>query len=226
MSNPTLDQLLKEARSALSNTHQSLPKENSDSSSVLSKSSVISLLNRYSEKTSGLNENSAISLNKSDSAVNVSFNNEKLASTRSEDPLKNKRRDPTIRPPHKSVQKKDKQETTGPKWFDMKAPQITEEIKRDLHVLKMRNVLDPKRFYKRDSKRSEIPKYFQFGTIIEGPTEFYSARLTRKQRKATIVEELMADSNSRQYYKRKYSEIQKNLQSGGKNFYRKLQKKR
>lgn len=108
----------------------------------------------------------------------------------------------------------------------MEAPVLTEEIKRDLHILKMRNTLDPKRFYKRDTGRAEIPKYFQFGTIIEGPTEFYSARLTKKQRKETIVDELLADSNSRTYFKKKYLEIQSTKQKGGVNFYKKVVRNR
>lgn len=42
----------------------------------------------------------------------------------------------------------------------MPAPEITPEVKRDLQLLKLRNVLDPKRFYKKDSDR-KLPKYFQ-----------------------------------------------------------------
>ena len=52
------------------------------------------------------------------------------------------------------------QNTAGPKWFDMPAPEITPEVKRDLQLLKLRNVLDPKRFYKKDNDR-KLPKYFQ-----------------------------------------------------------------
>ncbi|PVU96927.1 hypothetical protein BB559_002199 [Furculomyces boomerangus] len=129
---------------------------------------------------------------------------------------------------YKSLNQKkmEKKITTGPKWFDMKSPVLTEELKRDLHVLKLRNTLDPKRFYKRNTTTTEIPKYFQVGTIIEGPTEFYSSRLTRKQRMPTIVDELLADSQARNYFKRKYKEIQTKNQSGGKNFARKQKLKR
>lgn len=42
--------------------------------------------------------------------------------------------------------------TKGPGWFNMKAPELTEEAKRDLEVLQMRSVLDPKRHYKNDMK--------------------------------------------------------------------------
>ncbi|CAG8540898.1 6988_t:CDS:2, partial [Scutellospora calospora] len=114
--------------------------------------------------------------------------------------------------PIKKLSRKERQKlreaTTGPGWFDMPKPELTTEIKRDLQVIKLRNVLDPKRFYKKDNSKG-IPKYFQIGTVIEGPTEFYSSRLPRKERKQTIVDELMADEQAKQYYKRKFLEIQK-----------------
>ncbi|KAJ1672798.1 Deoxynucleotidyltransferase terminal-interacting protein 2, partial [Spiromyces aspiralis] len=121
--------------------------------------------------------------------------------------------------------KKQQQETAGAGWFGMKAPIVTPELKRDLRVLKLRNALDPKRFYRKDD-REEVPKYFEVGTVIEGPTEFYSGRLTRKERKRTIVEELMADTEARRYFKRKYKEIQSEKQSGGKAWYKQQVAKR
>jgi Fcf2 pre-rRNA processing len=54
------------------------------------------------------------------------------------------------------------------------------------------------------------------GTIIESPTEYFSARLKKKDRKETIVESL-ADQQSREYFKRKYQEIQDKAASGGEN---------
>lgn len=49
----------------------------------------------------------------------------------------------------------------------MKAPEITEELKGDLKVLKMRGSLDPKRFYKKND-RDGFPKYFQVGKKKHG----------------------------------------------------------
>ncbi|KAJ2406967.1 rrna-processing protein fcf2 [Coemansia sp. RSA 2531] len=88
-------------------------------------------------------------------------------------------------------------------------------------VLQLRNVLDPKRFYKKDASAKKIPKYFEVGTIIEGPTEFYSSRLTKKERKTTLVDELLADKQARDYFKRKVNEIHAHNNSGGKNWYKK-----
>ncbi|KAJ3133846.1 Deoxynucleotidyltransferase terminal-interacting protein 2 [Geranomyces variabilis] len=98
-------------------------------------------------------------------------------------------------------------ETSGPKWFDMPAPELTDALKRDLHILKSRPVIDPKRHYKKNTMAAP-PKYFQIGTIIQGPTEYHSARMTRKERRDNIVDELMADTQSRQYFKRKFLSIQ------------------
>lgn len=47
----------------------------------------------------------------------------------------------------------------------MKAPEMTQELKGDLQVLKMRSSLDPKRFYKKND-RDGFPKYFQVSDII------------------------------------------------------------
>ncbi len=48
-------------------------------------------------------------------------------------------------------------------------------MKRDLRLLRLRGVMDPKRFYK-SADQTKFPKYFQFGTVVEGPTEFYSGQ--------------------------------------------------
>ena len=38
------------------------------------------------------------------------------------------------------------------------------------------------------------PGLLQLGTVIEGPTEWKTARLTKKQRRSTIADELLADA--------------------------------
>ena len=55
----------------------------------------------------------------------------------------------------------------------------------------MRDVLDPKRFYKKENSKPQIPEFSQVGTIIEGPTEYFSGRLSNKERKRTLVEEIL-----------------------------------
>ena len=60
--------------------------------------------------------------------------------------------------------------TKGSGWFDMKAPEMTEEVKRDLEVLQMRNAIDPKKFYKKND-RNVLPKFFQIGQYVDGPLD-------------------------------------------------------
>lgn len=54
----------------------------------------------------------------------------------------------------------EREKTTGDGWFNMKAPELTEELKNDLRALKMRSAMDPKRFYKKND-REGFPKYLQ-----------------------------------------------------------------
>jgi hypothetical protein len=105
--------------------------------------------------------------------------------------------------------KKQKKDPTcvGKGWFHMQSTERTEEVKTDLAVLRMRHILDPKRLYK--STDASLGKGFiQVGTVLEGAGEYYSQRLTKKQRRANVTEELMADTNVTNYAKKKFLEIQ------------------
>ncbi|KAK1387391.1 Fcf2 domain-containing protein [Heracleum sosnowskyi] len=110
--------------------------------------------------------------------------------------------------------KKQIKDTSGKNWFDMPAPTMTPELKKDLQLLKLRSVMDPKRHYKKADSKS-VPKYFQIGTVIEGATEFYTGRLTKKERKASLADELLGDHSLGSYRKRKVREIEEKNQPGG-----------
>ncbi|KAG7585562.1 Fcf2 pre-rRNA processing C-terminal [Arabidopsis thaliana x Arabidopsis arenosa] len=98
--------------------------------------------------------------------------------------------------------RKQLKDTTGSNWFDMPAPTMTPELKRDLQLLKLRTVMDPALHYKKSVSRSKLAeKYFQVGTVIEPAEEFYG-RLTKKNRKATLADELVSDPKTSQYRKR------------------------
>ncbi|KAJ4721895.1 rRNA-processing protein fcf2 [Melia azedarach] len=112
--------------------------------------------------------------------------------------------------------KKQVKDTAGTKWFDMPAATITPELKKDLQLLKLRSVIDPKRHYKKgDAKSKSLPKYFQVGTVVESSTDFFSSRLTKKERKPTLADELLSDPNLGQYRKRKVREIEEQNRPGG-----------
>ncbi|KAI4884089.1 hypothetical protein NFI96_025701, partial [Prochilodus magdalenae] len=106
----------------------------------------------------------------------------------------------------KLKRKEERAKTTGDGWFNMKAPELTDELKNDLKALKMRSAMDPKRFYKKND-RDGFPKYFQVGKVVDNPADFYHSRIPKKQRKRTVVEELLADAEFRSFNKRKYQEI-------------------
>ncbi len=106
--------------------------------------------------------------------------------------------------------------------------EMTPELKRELQVLKMRSVLDPKRHYRKENTKA-LPTVFQVGTLFadEGLTGAGARSSTKKADRAqSIVEELLADQTRRDYFKRKTAEIDAKKRSGGKRFYKGIQDRR
>lgn len=102
----------------------------------------------------------------------------------------------------------EKSKETLKQWFDMpRVTEITKDQEKDLVALKMRRTWDPKQFYKRNSQNiaenGKESQYFQIGTVTESHADFYNGRLTNKQRKKSIIDELMDDAKLRAYNKRK-----------------------
>jgi len=87
----------------------------------------------------------------------------------------------------------------------LKPLEMDDKLKRDIKVIQMRNYMDPKRFYKNPDKMGAI---LGVGTVIEGAAEFKSHRINRKDRKQSIVEEVMADRSIKGYTKNRYAGIQ------------------
>ncbi|CEL01563.1 hypothetical protein ASPCAL01144 [Aspergillus calidoustus] len=125
----------------------------------------------------------------------------------------------------RTISKKEKP-TAGSDWFDLPKTELTPELKRDLQLLRMRSILDPKRHYKKESGKAQPPKYSQVGTIIEGPTEFFSGRIVKRDRKKTFVEEALALEQSTKRFESRYNDVQDKKKSGKKAFYNSLRAKR
>uniref|UniRef100_A0A914Y371 Fcf2 pre-rRNA processing C-terminal domain-containing protein n=1 Tax=Panagrolaimus superbus TaxID=310955 RepID=A0A914Y371_9BILA len=106
----------------------------------------------------------------------------------------------------KKDRKAQRSQTKGADWFDMPATELTEENKMDLELLQLRNSLDPNIHYRKND-RSVLPKYFQVGKIVDNQADFYSSRMTKKERKRTMVEELMQDYSLLSKHKKKYDQI-------------------
>lgn len=90
----------------------------------------------------------------------------------------------------------------------------------------MRSVLDPKRFYKKESTKAKPPEFSQVGTVIEGPTDFFSGRIAKRDRKRTLAEEILAGERENGKLRRQYLEVQQKKTSGKKGDYKKRMQKR
>ncbi|VDK84526.1 unnamed protein product [Litomosoides sigmodontis] len=107
----------------------------------------------------------------------------------------------------KRRRKMERELTKGDAWYNLPATEMTEERERDLSIIQMRGSLDPKAHYRKNDRSSVLPKYFQVGTVVETKVDFYSSRVPKKQRKRTIVEELLADADLQTRQRKKYQEI-------------------
>ncbi|KAF9046409.1 Fcf2 pre-rRNA processing-domain-containing protein [Panaeolus papilionaceus] len=130
------------------------------------------------------------------------------------------------KPLTKKQKKQVKEMTAGPAWFDMAAPSEADlpRMYREVEALRLRNQLDPKRFYKKDEGEGKgmkgLPKYFAIGTILPSSTPFGTAssdNLTRAERKRTLVDELVDDAEAKRYAKKKFEELQGVRGAKGKN---------
>lgn len=85
------------------------------------------------------------------------------------------------------------------------------EMRRQVTAIRLRNALDPKRFYRGSGgtgAEKGMPAFAQLGKIVGGGLE-PSSVLTRKQRADTVVGELVRDAESVSYSKRKFGEVRK-----------------
>jgi hypothetical protein len=83
-----------------------------------------------------------------------------------------------------------------------------------------------RRHYKKDNGKGKLPSFSQVGTVVQGPTEWYSSRLNKKNRAKNFVEEIMAVEQDTGRFKRKYDEIQGSKTSGKKAHFKSLVAKR
>lgn len=161
----------------------------------------IRVLKKSSENTSGVKQLSAAAQQALKKAV-VTPNFENLKTV------------PAYELSKKQLQKerkKEREKTKGNGWYGLPATEMTDEVKNDLEILQMRSVLDPKHFYKKNDLKV-LPKYFQVGKVMDAPLDFYNNRLTKKERKRTLVDELLADAEFQKYNKRKYKDIMEEKQ--------------
>lgn len=114
----------------------------------------------------------------------------------------------------------------GSSWFGLPRTKLTPELKRDFQVLRLRGALDPKVHYKKSAAKSLVPRYSHVGEVVEGPTEFNSARLTKRERKTTFADEVLSAPGLKERSKSKYSGIQKRKSIGKKAYYKARRRRR
>ena len=86
---------------------------------------------------------------------------------------------------------------------------MTDQLKTDLSVIRNRGYLDPNFFT--NWRISSMGRFCKWG--VEGSLEFYSSRISKKERKQNLTEEVMGDSAIAGYAKRKYNDYQTEKQN-------------
>ncbi|PXF41905.1 rRNA-processing protein fcf2 [Gracilariopsis chorda] len=96
-------------------------------------------------------------------------------------------------------------------WHEMPAANLTPELQRDLRIIENRQHLDPKRFYKSSGtgrKKGQLPTHVQVGTVLSGAHEFFSGRLLKRERRARIIDQVLASKETMHYTKSRYQKLQ------------------
>ena len=128
----------------------------------------------------------------------------------------------------KKERKLERSKTLGKKYFDFKPSEMTEELKRDLKIIKSRNIIGKGQFSNVSDYKKKLPSAVQIGTIVEDKTEYFSSRVPKKMRQKTLVDELAADFDFRKKLKEKFMKIQSSKPSkrlGGKGKFNKKGKR-
>ncbi|KAF9810536.1 hypothetical protein IEO21_06859 [Rhodonia placenta] len=121
------------------------------------------------------------------------------------------------KPLTKKEKKEIKNKTAGPGWFDLPAPAEADlpHLYREAEALRLRNQLDPKRFYRKEEGEGKgikgLPKHFAIGTIVTTNSPFGAAsadNLSKTARKRTLIDELVDDAEAKSYAKKKFKELQ------------------
>ena len=126
-------------------------------------------------------------------------------------------RDPRVR------RRRRKGDNAGKNWFNMKAGKLTPENKLHFLMLKYRHMLYRKH---KPTKMKEdfVPNYFQMGTVIEGPTEWYSSRMTKKERRSSWSNEYLDTPSTKEWLQEKTRRAQRRIRRKGHRFWAPMNK--
>jgi hypothetical protein len=106
----------------------------------------------------------------------------------------------------------------GAGWFNFQATPNSASLQADIAVIRNRNYLDPKKFYKSTDFNKKGSYLVQLGTVVEGSMEsVHSNRLTKKQRRSNVMEEVMSEvfHSKDDYVKKTYTKLQRERTAAG-----------
>ena len=107
----------------------------------------------------------------------------------------------------KKRKREENKKTTGPKWFNMKAPELTTELKQELKAVQLGKLSEPFQFHKK-SDRKGYAKFFQIGTIQDNILDGKANRLKKSEIKNRIAEQLLDFDVEQNFTLRKFNEYQ------------------
>ena len=107
----------------------------------------------------------------------------------------------------KKRKREENKRTTGPKWFNMKAPELTTELKQELKAVQLGKLSEPFQFHKKNDRKG-YAKFFQIGTIQDNILDGKANRLKKSEIKNSIAEQLLDFDLEKKFTLRKFNEYQ------------------
>ena len=107
----------------------------------------------------------------------------------------------------KKRKREENKRTTGPKWFNMKAPELTTELKQELKAVQLGKLSEPFQFHKKNDRKG-YAKFFQIGTIQDNILDGKANRLKKSEIKNSIAEQLLDYDLEQNFTLRKFNEYQ------------------
>ena len=108
----------------------------------------------------------------------------------------------------KKRKREENKKTTGPKWFNMRAPELTTELKQELKAVQLGRLSEPFQFHKKSDRKGGYAKFFQIGTIQDNILDGKASRLKKSEIKNSIAEQLLDFDREQNFTLRKFNEYQ------------------
>jgi hypothetical protein len=109
--------------------------------------------------------------------------------------------------------REERSKTRGGKWYHLGRPEMTDELKQELTVLRLLKYTTPGK-YKKGGARGGEDEYFEIGSVVAPASAYFTDRATssadgrvRKSAKLGFVDSLLQDTEYKRYAKRKRQEV-------------------